>query len=56
MRNVQGATVCRYNKARLAFNLSLKVFNLALKLQQHKITSDRVRKSLKQQLETMMSS
>ena len=55
MRNVQGATVCRYNKARLPFNLSLKLFNLALNLQQHTITSDRVRKSPKQQLEIMMS-
>ena len=33
MRNVQGDSLHRYNKVRMAFNLSLKLFNLRLKLQ-----------------------
>ena len=33
MRNVQGAGLYRYNKVRMAFNFSLKLFNLRLKLQ-----------------------
>ena len=32
MRNIQGDSLHRYNKVRMAFNLSLKLFNLWLKL------------------------
>ena len=32
MRNVQGASLHRFNKVRMAFNLLLKLFNLQLKL------------------------
>ena len=31
MRNVQGNSLHRYNKVRMAFNLLLKLFNLQLK-------------------------
>ena len=32
MTNVQSASLYRYNKMRMAFNLLLKLFNLRLKL------------------------